>query len=179
MIFLGRSFIIFQKDATPRGWAGHPIIQSTHPRGANGPTHICDSFFGQTRLVCRTTPTLFLLEPTGTDEFNCQYWDTFSHFVYVICPRRVRVSTRIQRHDFKKTLPCTRPEVRGQSQSQTRGVCLFERLRRTPVPNTNRDVVVAGDENVFVFFTSRVALVLGHRSRSTAPGNRMRILTKL
>lgn len=58
MIFLGRSFIIFQKDATPRGWAGHPIIQSTHPRGANGPTHICDSFFGQTRLVCRTTPTL-------------------------------------------------------------------------------------------------------------------------
>ena len=36
-----------------------------------------------------------------------------------------------------------------------------------PVPNTNRDVVVdAGDENVFFFCTSRVALVLGHRSRA-------------
>ena len=35
------------------------------------------------------------------------------------------------------------------------------------VPNTNRDVVVdAGDENVFFFCTSRVALVLGHRSRA-------------
>ena len=38
---------------------------------------------------------------------------------------------------------------------------------RTPVPNTNRDVVVVAgrDDNVF-FCTSRVALVLGRRSRA-------------